>query len=214
MVTWDIETIPDPRSHPITDTPNEGLPKLIYHSIICIGALAAVRTEIGWEIDAVGTQTVANQTEQQLIQSFVDFIGEHQPKMVTFNGHSFDLTVLRYRAMIHGIAGPGLHSRPYYHRFTEDHVDLCDVLSSFSFGGKAKLDEISRVMGLPGKPDGIDGSQVEAYYRAGRINEIADYCKSDVLNTYRIWLRYELFRGRLTRQELDYSDTQGLKATL
>ena len=62
---------------------------------------------------------------------------------------------------------------------------------------KAKLDELSRIMGLPGKPDGIDGSQVEAYHNAGRIQEIADYCRSDVLNTYRVWLRHELFRGRL-----------------
>ena len=128
--------------------------------------------------------------------------------MVTFNGHSFDLPVLRYRAMVHGIAAPGLQSKSYYHRFTEDHCDLCDILSSYSFGGKAKLDEISRVMGLPGKPDGMDGSQVEAYYRAGRIDEIADYCQSDVLNTYRLWLRYELFRGRLTRDEFEASDKQ------
>lgn len=108
--------------------------------------------------------------------------------------------------MIHGISAPGLHARSYYHRFTEDHVDICDVLSSFSYSGKAKLDEISRVMGLPGKPDGIDGSQVQAYYEAGRIDEIADYCQSDVLNTYRIWLRYELFRGRLTEEEFEFSD--------
>lgn len=73
---------------------------------------------------------------------------------------------------------------------------------------------MSRVMGLPGKPKGMDGSQVESYYRDGRIDEIADYCQSDVLNTYRLWLRYELFRGRLTRQEFDYSDTQALKAAL
>jgi predicted PolB exonuclease-like 3'-5' exonuclease len=53
-------------------------------------------------------------------------------------------------------------------------------------------------MGLPGKPDGINGGEVEKYYRDGRIREIADYCESDVVNTYRVWLRYELFRGRLS----------------
>ncbi|MGZ3347841.1 MAG: hypothetical protein ACXU89_02730, partial [Xanthobacteraceae bacterium] len=30
-----------------------------------------------------------------------------------------------------------------------------------------------------------------------RRREIADYCESDVVNTYRVLLRYELFRGRL-----------------
>ena len=52
-------------------------------------------------------------------------------------------------------------------------------------------------MGLPGKPDSIDGSEVHKYFREGRIQEIAGYCESDVVNTYRVWLRYELFRGRL-----------------
>src|SRR5436853_7626784 len=83
-------------------------------------------------------------------------------------------------------------------RYSDDAVDLCDVLSSFSFQGKATLHELCRVMGLPGKPDGINGGEVEKYYRDGRIREIAEYCESDVVNTYRVWLRYELFRGRLS----------------
>ena len=37
-----------------------------------------------------------------------------------------------------------------------------------------------------------------AFFAQGRINEILDYCEIDVLDTYRVWLRYELFRGRLT----------------
>ena len=59
---------------------------------------------------------------------------------------------------------------------------------------------------LPGKPDGIDGSEVAQYHRDGRIQEIANYCETDVLNTYRIWLRYELFRGKLTAAELEASE--------
>jgi 3'-5' exonuclease len=77
-------------------------------------------------------------------------------------------------------------------------LDLCDALSSFSPGARATLNEISRIMGMPGKPDGIDGGQVEKYFSEGKIKEIAEYCETDVLNTYRVWLRYELFRGRLT----------------
>ena len=41
----------------------------------------------------------------------------------------------------------------------------------------------------------MDGGEVEKYYRDGRIKEIAQYRESDVVNTYRVWLRYELFRG-------------------
>ena len=98
--------------------------------------------------------------------------------------------------MIHAVSAPGLTARPYFNRYTEDALDLCDVLSSFAPHTKASLNELSKIMGLPGKPDDIDGGEVEKYFQEGRIREIADYCESDVVNTYRVWLRYELFRGR------------------
>ena len=96
--------------------------------------------------------------------------------------------------------------RPYFNRYTEEAIDLCDALPSFSSQGKATLHEICRVMGLPGKPDSIDGADVEKYHREGRINEIAAYCESDVLNTYRVWLKYELFRGRMSEREFQASE--------
>ena len=120
------------------------------------------------------------------------------PQLVTFNGSSFNLPVLRYRAMTHKISAPGLSARPYFNRYTDDAVDLCDVLSSFAPTAKASLHELCRVLGLAGKPPGVDGGEVENYYRDGRIKEIAQYCESDVINTYRVWLRYELFRGKLS----------------
>jgi predicted PolB exonuclease-like 3'-5' exonuclease len=64
-------------------------------------------------------------------------------------------------------------------------------------------------MGLSGKPQGIDGAQVDEMVRAGRIQEVAQYCESDVLNTYRLWLIYELFRGAITSDELKFSESQG-----
>lgn len=108
--------------------------------------------------------------------------------------------------MVHGVAAPGLAVRPYFHRYTEDAVDLCDVLASFSSQAKATLHELCRVMGLPGKPDGMSGAEVEKYYRDGHISQIAEYCESDIVNTYRVWLRYELFRGRLSDVEFQASE--------
>jgi predicted PolB exonuclease-like 3'-5' exonuclease len=63
-------------------------------------------------------------------------------------------------------------------------------------------------MGLPGKPDDIDGGDVAQFYRDGRIREIADYCESDVVNTYRVWLRHELFQGNLTDAAFQASESQ------
>src|SRR5664279_4460909 len=218
VMVWDLETIPDiagfARANNLVDKSPEKIrtaigdefPKLIYHSIICIGALVASRTSLGWEVQAVGAPHVGQRPEKELIESFVNKIAQLSPQLVTYNGSGFDLPVLRYRAMLHNVFAPGMHNRAYFHRYTDDNVDLCDVLSSFSYGAKVKLDELSRIMGLPGKPDGIDGSQVEAYFNAGRIQEIADYCRSDVINTYRLWLRHELFRGRLDQSQFEFSE--------
>jgi hypothetical protein len=87
-------------------------------------------------------------------------------------------------------------------------LDLCDVFGSYSPGAKTKLDEICKIIGLPGKPSGIDGSEVETMVRAGRIAEVVQYCESDVLNTYRLWLVYELFRGGITAEQLAFSEAQ------
>ncbi|MGE5778794.1 MAG: ribonuclease H-like domain-containing protein, partial [Hyphomicrobiales bacterium] len=157
-------------------------------------------------VDAIGAPHGGERTEKQLITAFCDKIAELSPQLVTFNGNSFDLPVLRYRAMMHGVSAPGLSAGPYFHRYTEDAIDLCDVLSSFSPQGKATLHEISRVMGLPGKSKGFDGGEVERYFREGKIKEIADYCETDIVSTYQIWLRYELFRGTLSQSTFEASE--------
>jgi predicted PolB exonuclease-like 3'-5' exonuclease len=218
VIVWDLETVPDLKGYAAANgyegksdddvraAMGDKFPKHIYHSIICIGALVARQQDGCWVVDAVGAPHVGERSEEALISSFVGRIAELAPQLVTFNGALFDLPVLRYRAIVRGVPAPGLSLRPYFHRFTEDAIDLCDVLSSFSPQGKATLHELCRVMGLQGKPGGITGREVEQYYRDGRIREIADYCESDVVNTYRVWLRYELFRGRLTADTFHASE--------
>jgi 3'-5' exonuclease len=164
----------------------------------------------GWSLDGARARCSPcwKAPRESADSAFVDWIAELSPQLVTFNGSSFDLPVLRYRALVRGVTTPGLSARPYFNRSTEDAVDLCDVLSSFNSQGKVTLHELCRVMGLPGKPDGISGADVERYFREGRIREIADYCESDVVNNYRVWLRYELFRGRLSGPEFEASEAE------
>ena len=61
-------------------------------------------------------------------------------------------------------------------------------------------------MGMAGKPDGLCGSDVETYFRDGKVREIAAYCESDVVNTYRLWLRRELFRGGIEQTKYEESE--------
>jgi predicted PolB exonuclease-like 3'-5' exonuclease len=128
IIVWDIETVPDLRGFAaanghvgksddeIRAELGDKFPKHIYHSIICIGALVAHRDESGcWTVDALGAPHVGERSEKELIASFVEKIAALSPQLVTFNGSSFDLPVLRYRAMVHGVAAPGLAARPYFH---------------------------------------------------------------------------------------------------
>jgi predicted PolB exonuclease-like 3'-5' exonuclease len=192
----------------------EKFPKHIYHSIVCIGAVVAHLENDAWVVSAIGAPHVGDRSEKELISAFVDKIAELRPQLVTFNGNSFDLPVLRYRAMVHGLSAPGLACRPYFKRYSTDALDLCDELASFTSNAKVKLDELSKILGFPGKPSDIDGSEVETYFRDGRIKEIAAYCETDVINTYRVWLRYELFCGRLAAPSYDRSEKSLLECLL
>ncbi len=218
VIVWDLETVPDLQAfaaanglsgktdHEIREAIGDKFPKHIYHSIVCIGALVAHHDPGRWSVDALGAPHVGERSEKELITAFVDKIAELNPQLITFNGNTFDLPVLRYRAMVNHVSAPGLASRLYFNRYTEDALDLCDALSSFGAQAKASLNEMSKVMGLPGKPDGMDGSEVHRFFLEGNVKEIAHYCESDVVNTYRIWLRYELFRGRLNHDGYEASE--------
>ena len=83
-------------------------PKLIIHAIGCIGALIAERVEGAWVVRSLGAPNTSQRTEAELIQSFVDRIAEFRPQLVTFNGSSFDLPVLRYRAMVNRVRSSGV----------------------------------------------------------------------------------------------------------
>jgi 3'-5' exonuclease len=60
--------------------------------------------------------------------------------------------------------------------------------------------------GPVGKAKGFDGSEVERYFREGKIKENAEYCETDVVGTYQVWLRYELFRGTLSQGAFEASE--------
>jgi predicted PolB exonuclease-like 3'-5' exonuclease len=223
VLIWDLETIPDAAAYArMKGTPDletteaeeqmgDKFQKLPLHKIVCIGALIAMRDGEHWAAKSLGAPPVGERTEGELIEAFVERIGELRPQLVSFNGHGFDLPVLRYRAMVHNVAAPGLGRRPYFNRYTDDALDLCDVLASFDARSRMSLDGLARFLGLAGKPPDIDGSQVAARVKEGRIQEVANYCETDVVNTYRIWLRYELFRGVLTREQFSASE-QDLRA--
>lgn len=150
--------------------------------------------------------------EKELIHRFFTGIDKHTPTLVSWNGSGFDLPVLHYRALLHNItatayweAGDNQQAfrwNNYLNRFHYRHLDLMDVLAGYQNKAFAPLDEISTMLNFPGKM-GMSGSKVWNEYLAGNIKEIRDYCETDVLNTYCVYLRFELMRGTIT--EIEYS---------
>jgi 3'-5' exonuclease len=155
-------------------------------------------------VDAVGAPHVGERTEKQLITAFCRKIAELNPQLVTFNGNSFDLPVLRYRAMVHGVSAPGLSVRPYFTRYTADAIDLCDVFSSFSPQGKATLPRSAGSWACLESLKGSMAARSSATSERARSRRLQS-CETDVVGTYQLWLRYELFRGMLSQDAFEAS---------
>jgi len=155
--------------------------------------------------------------EAELVQRFFDGIERFSPTLVSWNGSGFDLPVIHYRSLLHGIAAPrywdtGKDDRDfkwnnYLSRFHERHTDLMDVLSGYQPRAVARLDEIATLLGFPGKM-GMSGDKVWDNYQAGDIEGIRNYCETDVLNTYLVYLRFELIRGHLGTEQYEQACQQ------
>ena len=141
-------------------------------------------------------------SEEDLIKGLFSYLKKKTPRFISFNGRTFDLPVLKYRAMKYQITAPWLYQigdkwNNYNQRYSLDwHCDLLEALSDFGSSARCKMNEICAILDLPGKV-GIDGSQVMDYYDLGKIEEIRNYCESDVVNTYLIYLHYQHFTGAI-----------------
>jgi hypothetical protein len=150
----------------------------------------------------------AAEPEGALIQRFYDGIEKYTPQLVSWNGGGFDLPVLHYRGLLHGVTAPRYwdlgdgdyaDSRDfkwnnYIGRYHLRHCDMMDVLAMYQPRNNAPLDDLARLAGLPGKL-GMDGSQVWAAFRDGRLGDIRAYCETDVVNTWLLYLRFLQMRG-------------------
>jgi predicted PolB exonuclease-like 3'-5' exonuclease len=222
ILVFDIETIPDVqlgrRLHGLRDLSDEQVAKAMFalrrqesggdflgheqHQIVAISCM--LRSREGLRLWSLGEPDAP---EAELIQRFYDGIERFTPDLVSWNGSGFDLPVLHYRALRAGIQAPrywetgdedtAFRYNNYLSRFHWRHTDLMDVLSGFQQRARVSLENVACLLGLPGKL-GFSGAQVWGAYLAGNIDGIRRYCETDVLNTYLVYLRFELMRARLS----------------
>ena len=174
------------------------------HRVVAISCV--LRSRDGLKVWSLGD---VSSPEAELIERFFDGIDRFSPDLVSWNGSGFDLPVLNYRALLAGVQAPrywesgdgdqAFRYNNYLSRFHWRHLDLMDVLSGFQARGRVSLSNMACLLGLPGKL-GFSGAQVWHAYLEGNLVGIRQYCETDVLNTYLVYLRFELLRGRLTRE--------------
>ncbi|HEX4241739.1 MAG TPA: 3'-5' exonuclease [Steroidobacteraceae bacterium] len=225
ILVFDIETIPDVelgrRVYDLSGLSDEHVARIMFtqrrqetgseflsheqHRIVAISVV--MRTREALKVWSLGEESAS---EKELIERFFEGIDRFTPDLVSWNGAGFDLPVLNYRSLLHGVSaarywetGDSDHSfrfSNYLSRFHWRHMDLMDILSGFQGRGRASLNDIATLLGFPGKL-GMDGADVWPAYLAGGLKRIRDYCETDVLNTYLIYLRFELIRGHLNAAE-------------
>lgn len=224
---FDIETIPDVElgrvlygleglsdedvAHIMTNkrmqaTGSDFLP-LHQHRVVAISV--AYRSASGFRVWSLGEP---DSGEDEVVRRFFDGLARFSPDLISWNGSGFDLPVLHYRALKHGIdasrywemgdSDQSFRWNNYLSRFHWRHIDLMDVLSGFQGRSRAPLDEIALMLGFPGKL-GMSGSKVWENYLQGDIAGIRNYCETDVLNTYLIYLAFERMRGNLNTVEYE-----------
>jgi predicted PolB exonuclease-like 3'-5' exonuclease len=219
-LVFDIETVPDTelgrRMYALGDLDDESVGKVMHfkqvqardtdflphvqHRVIVISAL--LRSSEGLKIFSLGPDL----EEREIVQRFFEGIEKYSPEVVSWNGGGFDFPVLHYRALKHGVnaaryweigdSDRDFRYNNYLSRFHWRHIDLMDVLSGFQGGGRAKLQDVALLLELPGKL-GMSGAEVWTAFLAGKLEEIRNYCETDVLNTYLVYLRFQLMRGLL-----------------
>jgi hypothetical protein len=146
-------------------------------------------------------------SEADLVRGFFAHLKKNFSRLVSFNGKGFDLPVLKYAAMKNEVEASWLYKKGdkwnnYSQRYSLDwHCDLVDAFSDFGASAKVKMNELCAAFGLPGKL-GVDGSQVTQMFDDGKLQEIRDYCETDVINTYLLYLVYQHHNGTLSKDSL------------
>jgi len=181
-------------------------PRQPFHQVVAISyvQLSRERGEQGEELllHRIGSGGHEESSEAELLQGFFSLIEKQRPQLVTYNGRTFDLPVLKYRAMSKQLSASawfqtGNRYDSYDKRYsTKYHLDLFDVFSNYG-AASCSLDEVAASFAIPDKLD-TAGSEVRTLYEQGEIAAIRNYCECDVASTALLFFRWALLTGELS----------------
>lgn len=181
-----------------------GFYKPLFHRVVTIAAVTGrIETEDGLEFyrpKALFTLGSGADDEAALLGEFNRTLEEYSPRLVSFNGRGFDLPVLNYRALKHGLSLAGLHRagdkwENYKQRYAARwHCDLLEQLRDYGATDFVKLSEVCGFLGIPVKL-GLEGAKVAEAYAQGRLEEIGEYCMLDCVATFLLFARLMVVQG-------------------
>lgn len=181
---------------------------LYLHKVVAISAVFRYGDKIN--VWSLGEEEA---DEKEIIQRFFDGLERFTPTLVSWNGSGFDLPVLHYRAMKNNVVAQKYWDtgevdsqfkwNNYISRYHMRHIDLMDLLALYNPRANAPLDKVASMLGYPGKM-GMSGAKVWETYHQGNLKAIRDYCETDVLNTYLVYLRFEMMRGNMSEQDYQF----------
>ena len=227
-LVFDIETIPDieggRKLYDLGDLDADGVAKAMFHLRFQkngteflahhLQRIVAISVTFRGRGDEFKVWTLGDESadEKEILQRFFDGIDRYTPTLVSWNGSGFDLPVIHYRAMKHKVTAPrywdmgeddsSFKWNNYISRYHTRHTDLMDLLALYSGRANAPLDELATLFGFPGKM-GMSGAKVWDAYQAGQLADIRNYCETDVLNTWLVYLRFQLMRGHISHEKYD-----------
>lgn len=142
--------------------------------------------------------------EKEGLEKLFDTLGTYKDfGLVHHNGRGFDLPLLTYRALKHGLQMPKrLNHYDIKYRYSNDNVDLLDEFSNYGASSWPKLKHLGYLIDIPFKQTG-EGNEVLKMFRDDKLVEIEHYCHEDVMATYVVWLHLKYTVGDISKELFD-----------
>ncbi len=158
------------------------------------GAFGAVCC-IGYDLHNDGNpNTVYGLDEAELLCDLNNVLNSIPPAMwsamviVGHNVAAFDLRFLLQRYMVNGIRPHAIINRAAQAKSWDDCV--YDTMTKFAgHGNRISLDKLCMALGVTSPKGDMDGSMVGQAVADGKIFEVSEYCKRDVVATRAVYRR-------------------------
>ena len=142
---------------------------------------------IGYAIDDNPVEILyAENNEKEMLEKFWKIV-DNSDLFIGHNVMDFDLRFIYQRSIINKVKPSRDLSFARYKNYPI--YDTMREWARWSFDASVGLEPLALALGIPTPKDGIDGSQVFNFYKAGKIEEILEYCKRDVDTTRAVYKR-------------------------